>query len=259
MDKNDKRLYDILQFTFILLVAMVLLYFLLQIRPDMAPEQRIVASHTSIVLTAMGADNVLYEYVVRVPDVNVNQKEVVKKIQLFGFMNKSYPGGIELRAKHLDPPMSQVVDIYIQEVMRQGLPIFVSPATIELTGKQFEVDIIPECVGWMGIFAITALILAYPRVPWKKRAMGLLTIWPIMYVINVLRLSTSIYSAYSVDIAAFEWTHTVLWRTVLVGFALIFWLMWIYFFVEERTITEGYLYLKARVLRKKLKKKSSKK
>lgn len=259
METSEQKLYDILQFAFILLIAMVALYFLLQVRPDMSIEQRIVASHTSLVLKAMGADNKLYEYVVRVPDVNVDQKAIVKKIQLYGFYNKSYESGIELRAEHLPPEMARVVDTYVNELMKQGLPIFVSPATIELTQRAFEVDIIPECVGWLGMFAIAALILAYPRVPWKKRMLGILVMVPIMYALNVLRLATSIFSAYSVNIEAFEWTHTVLWRTFSVGFALLFWLFWIYFIVEEKTLTDLWNRLKALVLRKKVKKKSTKK
>lgn len=102
----------------------------------------------------------------------------------------------------------------------------------------FEVQIIPECVGWIGIFAVSALVIAYPRVPWRKRAVGLLITLPTMYVINVLRLVTSVYSAYIGGIRTFEFTHNTLWKATLILCALGLWMVWIYFIVEENTFSD---------------------
>ena len=105
-----------------------------------------------------------------------------------------------------------------------------------IAGDELQVEIIPECVGWMGLFAIVALILAYPTVEWRKRMIGLILFIPLMYLVNILRLTTTIYAGYHYGMGVFEFVHSFLWKTVLIGFALLFWILWLYFIVDEKKL-----------------------
>ena len=98
--------------------------------------------------------------------------------------------------------------------------------------------IVNECVGWMGIFAVTALILAYPGVSWKKRAKGILVAVPTLYAVNLMRLVTTFSAGYYFGSGALYFTHDLLWRTVLIIFALLFWSAWIYFSVEGKSFSD---------------------
>ena len=100
--------------------------------------------------------------------------------------------------------------------------------------ENLQVEIVQECVGWLGLFAVAALILAYPRVPWGKRVFGLAFALPIMYIINLLRVFTTLYLGYHHGQEVFEFVHSVLWKTLLVGFALLIWWLWLKFVVDAK-------------------------
>jgi exosortase/archaeosortase family protein len=113
-----------------------------------------------------------------------------------------------------------------------GVPADVADDVIIIDSLQ--VRIIPECVGWMGVFAVVALILAYPAVEWKKRMLGLIVFIPLMYFVNILRLTTTIFAGYHYGMDVFDFVHSFLWKTVLIGFALLFWILWLHFIVDEK-------------------------
>jgi exosortase/archaeosortase family protein len=201
---------------------------------DMTFEQRQVAHHTAFALNLFGTDAVAYDYVVRVPDLNPQQKEIVGRLYTYDFVKEPYQNGMKLKAVRLPLEQEGIVDSYIASLQQQGLPVYVSKAVVGSKSAAFEVVIIPECVGWVGIFAITALIFAYPAATLRQRGLGLLMAWPIMYVINVLRLSTSIYIAYIGGNNKFEFAHDILWSGIFIGFALILWLSWVHFFARGK-------------------------
>ena len=147
---------------------------------------------------------------------------------------EKYQNGIKLKAVGLPPEQEAIVDKYVDSLQSQGFPIYVNKAVVGSKKTSFDVIIIPECVGWIGIFAITALIFAYPYATLKQRGFGLLVAWPIMYGINILRLSTSIYIAYVNGNESFEFAHDVLWSGIFIVLALIVWLVWIKVFAQSK-------------------------
>ena len=86
--------------------------------------------------------------------------------------------------------------------------------------------IIPECVGLYGIFAVIALFVATPKIDKKKKMYGLLWALPSIYVINLLRLSTSFYTAYAYGIQSYLLVHDILWKTLLLVSSFLLWAIW---------------------------------
>lgn len=234
--ERERILYDLAYFVVVLTLAALILSYVMEVRPEMVFERQSVAYHTSAVLNILGVDSLTYENIVRISVENPEKEEISNVLSWYGFEERQYFGGIEFRAQKLHPDSEEIVDAYLSGLKEQGLPIYVSKATVFVETGEYtiEADIVPECVGWIGIFAISALIIAYPRVPRKKRFIGLVIAWPLMYMMNIARVSTTIYAGFSAGPGVLDFTHDFLWRTVLIVWALILWVFWIYFIVDEK-------------------------
>jgi exosortase/archaeosortase family protein len=230
-NKRERFLTDLLYFVTVLALAGVFLSAWVELRPEQIFEQREVAKHTAGLLGLFGLKAEVYEWSVKIPNENVQQKAIVEKLMVFGFKASEYKAGIALKVKSLNRDDERIAELYLLELMRQGLPLYVSKAMIAIDIST-EVDIVPECVGWLGLFAVCALILAYPRVPWRKRAIGWLIALPLMYLMNLVRLSTSTYVAWTAGLPAFDFTHDLLWKSSLILWALFIWLVWIFYIVK---------------------------
>lgn len=86
--------------------------------------------------------------------------------------------------------------------------------------------VVPECVGLYGIFAVAALFAAGPGKA-REKLKGLAWAIPLMYAVNLLRLSTSFYSFYAYGMEAFALIHGILWKTILVLSSAIIWGAWL--------------------------------
>ncbi len=236
MQKENKplNLEEMLRFLFVLALFGALLAALTTTRPDMTVLQREVGRHTVFVLNVMGARSELEEVYVRVPDQVTNKPEVLRKLRGLGLAEKQSEFGTAEYAAHLHPDLEKIVTEYVSNLQKNGEPVFLSKSVVSLSDKNFDVEIIPECTGLFGFMAISALIIGYPRASWRKKGIGVLVALPLMHVVNVLRLSTSIYSAYSAGVSTFYFTHDILWKTVLLAFAFIFWIIWIKWIVQEK-------------------------
>ncbi len=230
-----EKLEQVLYFVSVVAVASILLAYLSEVRPEMTFEKRMVAYHSSAVLKLLGINAEVYEIVVRLPLTEQKSAEVLSQY----LKEENTSSGIELKAKKLTPWEEEIVFKYIDSLQRQGRNVYLSTATIiGVNDHVLEVDIIPECVGLMGIITVSALIIGYPGVNLKKRAIGLLISWPLMYIINVLRIVTTFAAGYYGGAEALYLTHDLLWKTVLVAWSLALWGFWLWFIVEEKTTKE---------------------
>jgi exosortase/archaeosortase family protein len=233
--KKDKKLFELLYFVAILAFFAAALNYVMAARPDMTFEQRVVAHHTASILNTFSGNVQIYEWSVEAGERY--STELKNSLLLLGFEEIQGEGGTEFRKARLLPDDERVAELFLEQRMRMGERIHISKANIILSGG-FKIEIIPECVGWVGIFAAAALILAYPRAGLKKRVLGLFIALPLMYAMNILRLVLSIAVVDTSNLAFFEFVHNVLWQFLLVAWALCLWLFWIYFVVEEKDIKD---------------------
>jgi exosortase/archaeosortase family protein len=83
------------------------------------------------------------------------------------------------------------------------------------------------CTGYRSILAFIALVLAVPKVENKKRFYALIIGLPLIYVINIFRIYSTILIALKFGEEKLEFVHTFLWREGLILLILILWIFWL--------------------------------
>ncbi|NLN94148.1 MAG: archaeosortase/exosortase family protein [Candidatus Hydrogenedens sp.] len=98
----------------------------------------------------------------------------------------------------------------------------------------FPFILVPEC-GAIEIMAIfVAAILAFPTL-WRKRMIGLVAGIPIMYGVNIFRLTVlAIIGAVDQSRVWFNFAHEYLWQAVYIIFVVAVWLVWVEYVVKRR-------------------------
>ena len=94
-------------------------------------------------------------------------------------------------------------------------------------GLFYSFYVIPEC-GAIEVMAIfLAAVLAFPT-GWRARAWGLGLGLPVLYVVNLLRLSClACIGALDAGGAWFAFFHEYVWQAVYVVFVVILWMVWV--------------------------------
>ena len=83
------------------------------------------------------------------------------------------------------------------------------------------------CTGYRSMLAFIALVLAIPKVENKKRLYALLICLPLIYIINIFRIYSTILIALKFGEEKLEFVHTFLWREGLILLILLLWIFWL--------------------------------
>ncbi len=89
-----------------------------------------------------------------------------------------------------------------------------------------SVEIIRDCVGWKSFLAIFGLIIASPRVRWEHRLAGILGGALIIFVMNIMRLVTTIMVGIKYGTDLMDVVHIHLWRWGLTAVVIAYWYVW---------------------------------
>lgn len=102
-------------------------------------------------------------------------------------------------------------------------------------GYTFPFIVIPEC-GAIEVMAIFfAAVIAFPT-RWWKRIVGVLLGIPLMYGVNIFRLSClAVIGALDSDGHIFKLSHEYIWQAIYIVFVVGVWLAWIEFLVKRRS------------------------
>lgn len=100
----------------------------------------------------------------------------------------------------------------------------------------FAFRVVPDC-GAIPLMAIyVAAVLAFPAT-WRRRGLGLLFGLPILYGVNLVRLSSLAYVGVldrTPDDRYFTFAHEFIWQGVFLVFVAVFWMAWIEFVVQRK-------------------------
>ncbi len=103
-------------------------------------------------------------------------------------------------------------------------------------GRTFSFILVPEC-GAIEIMAIfLAAVVAFPTL-WRKRFVGIIVGTPIMYAVNIFRLSVlAIVGALDQSSGRvwFNFAHEYLWQAVYIVFVVAVWLIWVEYVVKGK-------------------------
>jgi len=104
------------------------------------------------------------------------------------------------------------------------------------TSLTFPFILIPEC-GAIEIMAIfLAAVLAFPTI-WRKRCIGLAAGLPIMYGVNVFRLTVlALIGALDKSRVWFNFAHEYVWQAIYIIFVVAVWLLWVEYIVNRNHI-----------------------
>ena len=231
--QEDQALKDLARFVVILTLAAILLNAMTSMNPEMIHSRRHVAQQTNRVLQTLTLNSEYYPYFVQANTNSPNYQQLEQKLSELDFTTTGNTETRQFKAETIPQENQEEYYGYIRNLEKDPL-IYSSPATIAITGEQnFYVDIVPECVGWIGLFAVIALIVAYPHATKKERTLGILITAPLMYLMNIFRVTTTIYSGWRWGIPVLEVVHGVLWKTLMVIWALFLWIMWTKYIVER--------------------------
>lgn len=115
-----------------------------------------------------------------------------------------------------------VLKYFGYEVVRDGLVLTLTSGFV-ITSIEMTVD----CVGWKSMYALVALALATP-LPNDLRKLKFIIIGvAAVFVINFLRILTTILSFYHFGLHALDIVHTLLWREGLIIAIVLIWMMWL--------------------------------
>ena len=98
----------------------------------------------------------------------------------------------------------------------------------------FHFIVVPECgaIEVMSIFF--AAVIAFPTL-WRKRLLGVLIGVPIMYCVNIFRLTClAVIGAYDNGGQWFKLSHEYIWQAIYILFVVVVWLLWIEVIVKGR-------------------------
>ncbi len=100
-----------------------------------------------------------------------------------------------------------------------------------VTSKIFSAEIITECTAIFPLMIFLAAVIAYPS-GWRKKLWGIVLGGPAIIFVNLIRLVTLFYIGHWFP-SVFEAAHLLVWQSLIIFFAVLFWLVWVEFFVHR--------------------------
>jgi exosortase/archaeosortase family protein len=109
-----------------------------------------------------------------------------------------------------------------------GFPVILNGfGLIVGTVNPFVFFITQDCTGWKSMLFFFALVFAVPKIPWKKRMLGLGLGIPLIWLGNLGRILgvVLVERVYGVETALI--THDYIWRLGLIALVLLLWIVWL--------------------------------
>lgn len=96
---------------------------------------------------------------------------------------------------------------------------------VRLISNNFDFIVTGDCTAWKGMFFFFALLASTGKEA-KELGKGLLVGLPVIYSINLLRITLLITSALRFSPILYEFLHDTLWHLTMILTVLILWAMW---------------------------------
>ncbi|MCD6522252.1 MAG: exosortase/archaeosortase family protein [Candidatus Diapherotrites archaeon] len=227
-EKDEEFRYKTTRFIAIVIIVGVILGIIASMEPDIPPLQRAIAKQTALVLDILGIPAESYDYWVEVhtPTLTKEERKEVE-ISLAKLMLEVNETETKLIGYNnfLGKAEEDALPVYIRSLQSKGISATFYPATI--VTPAVTVNIIPGCSAWLGIAIITALILAYPGATKKEKLNGLVISWACLYIINIVRLVSTIAMTNWIGKWVWPILEPLLWRWGMIVVALLLWAFWL--------------------------------
>ncbi|OGI15309.1 hypothetical protein A3K63_05285 [Candidatus Micrarchaeota archaeon RBG_16_49_10] len=92
--------------------------------------------------------------------------------------------------------------------------------------NNFPIDISRDCIGWKSVYSLFAMVIASPG-KFKDKGRFLLIWLPIMLLINIFRVFSTIFVGFLFGFHLMEFVHTVIWQSLVVLIIIGVWCLYI--------------------------------
>lgn len=136
-----------------------------------------------------------------------------------------------------DPSKKPAIEAAEQEVTqaREALQELMSlPPSQRDDSRVFSFNLVSSC-GAIEVMAIYfSAVIAFPTL-WRKRVIGLAAGLPLMYLLNVFRVTVlAMIGAWDRGGEIFNFVHHYLWQALYIVFVVVVWMSWIEFVVRGK-------------------------
>ena len=94
-------------------------------------------------------------------------------------------------------------------------------------GNIYSIEISWDSTGWKSLYALFALVVAVPFSDISKKLRFLTIGLPMIFVLNLIRILTTILIALNFGFQYFDVVHTLLWREGLIIAVVLLWYYWL--------------------------------
>ncbi len=84
-----------------------------------------------------------------------------------------------------------------------------------------------DCTAWKSMYALAALMIASPVKNDRKKLKHILLGVSAVFVINIVRLVTTVLAGYWFGMRYLDIVHTLLWREGMIFAVVLIWLLWL--------------------------------
>jgi exosortase/archaeosortase family protein len=105
----------------------------------------------------------------------------------------------------------------------------------------YSIEVSWDSTGWKSMYAILALTISTPIKSWKRKLKFMAISIPTIFLINFLRILTTILVTLHYGFNYFEIVHTFLWREGLILAVVCIWSFWVWSEKDNLVLTKIYL------------------
>lgn len=91
----------------------------------------------------------------------------------------------------------------------------------------YTIEISWDSTGWKSLYALFALVFAFPGSIIDRKLRFLAVGLPVIFILNLLRILTTIYVMLTFGFRYFDVVHTLLWREGLIIAVVLIWYVWL--------------------------------
>lgn len=84
-----------------------------------------------------------------------------------------------------------------------------------------------DCTAWKTMYAFAALVIASPVAGKRKKLNFIILGSLLLFGLNIVRLITTVFAAYTIGFESLNFMHTILWREGLIIALIALWFMWL--------------------------------
>ncbi|HLC39737.1 MAG TPA: exosortase/archaeosortase family protein [archaeon] len=115
--------------------------------------------------------------------------------------------------------------LQFQKISATSSGSFVTIVDADNTLRNVQISL--DSTGWKSLYALAALVVATPLPSWERKFRFLAVSLPAVFLLNFLRVWSTLWYSFVFGWENFDVVHTLLWREGLIAVVLLFWFFWL--------------------------------